>query len=857
MNMKKTITTITAAVGMTAVATPLTEEGLQALWSATSETGLQKETGTEGDYAVTYVNEWTSSGSCSVTLGCATNTAERPYFCERAFRRADGTYAASIRMNWRPYAECWDGSSRYQHLYTAPGMTVDFNLGNDVTWFFLSNVKENSGGMTFWGFTRGEGGDTPARIGLFSPGSDGANFRSYALNNELGWQGNYGSVYQQPILCEARMASSTMTVGRNGWGMTLADAQKVYPVHPARFEIGAHYDLMDAQYRPSMDIGALVIYNRALNDAEMAIARTTLCAEFGITLSGDSRVYEGGTESAGYWIKDVVGVGSTTTGGLPGRAAVSGWSADCLRLEVASGLDGDGDYVFAARRNGVEGWIYDAALGDYRTANPWRLERHGTSVGTVRVSLRMASDDTGLRYTLVMKKTDADAYVPVAAEATSDAATGVTSFVLADEDLKTGTLLALLRQSGTVSIGRPTARFRADLGVTAGADGVVTHWKNQGSLGETIDVSSFSGRVMRVAGGLVRADGSRHDLIRFPGYSFLRSTEQSNLGITDEVSLFMTVYPTDLGRADGAGHPVFGLEPVSWERLGPYVLNNGRIRGFVNGRYHEFGTLSNNAWFLTDFSRSGKTIDGAVNGNPLTATTGNDAPATATAYFAIGDSFAAPNWEYYNPPFVGDIAEVRVYNRRLDDMERLIVREEMLSYCGKASAGARFASSEADAQGYDRDLAAVGSLSESAGVPAVRAQDTSAELSLAATEKGALAVGCSVVFAHNGLDGWTTEGNVLGGAVSERLARVWRVVRTGTVGSPLRLSFSMGGQKDGKMPRRLRWHLLYREFGSSAFRVQEIEPVVSGNVVTFTLPEANTGFYTLANVRGGSVFIIR
>ncbi len=857
MNMKRTIAAITAAVGLSAVATPLAEDGLQALWSATSEASLQKETGTEGAYAVTYVNGWTSSGNCAVTLGCETNTAERPYFCERAFKRADGTYAASVRMNWRPYAESWDGSSRYQHLYTAPGTAVDFNLGNDMTWFFLANVKENSGGMTFWGFTRGEGGDTPARIGMFSPGSDGANFRSYALNNELGWQGNYGGVYGQPILCEARMASSTMTVGRNGWSMTLADAQNVYPAHPARFEIGAHYDLMEAQYRPSMDVGALVIYNRTLNDAEMAIARATLCAEFGITLSGDSRVYEGGTESAGYWIRDVVGIGSTTAGNLPGRAAVSGWSADCLRLEIASGLDGDGDYVFAARKNGVEGWTYDAALGDYRTVNPWRLERHGTSAGSVRVSLRMASNDMGLRYTLVMKKADDEAYAPVAAEAASDTAAGIVSFILSDEDLKTGTLLALLRQSGTVSIGRPTARFRADMGVTAGEDGVVTKWKNQGSLGEAIDVSSFSGSVMRVVGGLVRADGTQYDLIRFPGYSFLRSTEKTTLGITDEVSLFMTVYPTDLGRADGAGHPVFGLEPVSWERLGPYVLNNGKVRGFVNGRYHEFGTLSNNDWFLADFSRSGKTIDGAVNGNPLTATTGNDAPATATTYFAIGDSFAAPNWEYYNPPFVGDIAEVRVYNRRLDDMERLIVREEMLSYCGKASAGARFASSEADAQGYDRDFAAVGSLSESAGVPAVRAQDTSAELSLVATEKDALAVGCSVVFAHNGLEDWTTDDSVRGGAVSERLARVWRVVRTGTVGSPIRLSFSMREQKDGKGYRSQGWRLLYREPGSSVFRVQGIEPVVSGNVVTFTLSEVNTGFYTLANVRGGIVFIIR
>lgn len=857
MNMKKTIATFMSAMGLSVAATPLAEDGLQALWSATSEATLQKEAGTEGTHEVTYVNAWTSSGSCAVTLGCETNKAERPYFCERAFRRADGTHAASVRMNGRPYADLWDGSSRYQHLYTAPGTAVDFNLGNDVTWFFLANVRENSGGMTFWGFTMGEGGDTPARIGMFSPGSDGSNFRSYALNNELSWQGNYGGVYGNPILCEARMASSTMTVWRNGWNMTLADAQKTYPAHPARFEIGAHHNLMEAQTRPSMDVGALVIYNRALNDAEMVIARATLCAEFGITLSDDFRVYEGGSASAGHWIKDVVGVGSTTTGELPGRAAVSGWSADCLRLEVASGLDGDGDYVFAARQNGVEGWTYDATLGDYRTVSPWRLERHGTSTGSVRVSLRMDSNETGLRYTLVMKKADDEAYEPVAAEAASDTAAGIVSFVLADEDLKDGTLLALLRQGGTVSIGRPTARFRADMGVAAGEDGVVTKWKNQGSLGEAIDVSSFSGRVMRVVGGLVRADGTRHDLIRFPGYGFLRSTEQTTLGITDEVSLFMTVYPTDLDGRGDAGHPVFGLESVSWERLGPYVLHNGKVRGFVNGRYHEFGTLSNNDWFLADFSRSGKTIDGSVNGNPLTATTGNDAPATATTYFAIGDSFAAPNWEYYNPPFVGDIAEVRVYNRRLDDMERLIVREKMLSYCGRASAGARFASSEADAQGCDRDLAAVGSLSESAGVPAVRAQDTSAELSLAATEKETLTVGCSVVFAHNGLDGWTTDDRVRGGAVSERLARVWRIVRTGTAGTPLRLSFSMEAQQDGKVPRRSRWRLLYRASASDAFRVQQIEPVVSGNVVTFTLSEVNTGFYTLANVRGGIVFIIR
>ena len=46
MNMKKTIATFMSAMGLSVAATPLAEDGLQALWSATSEATLQKEAGT-------------------------------------------------------------------------------------------------------------------------------------------------------------------------------------------------------------------------------------------------------------------------------------------------------------------------------------------------------------------------------------------------------------------------------------------------------------------------------------------------------------------------------------------------------------------------------------------------------------------------------------------------------------------------------------------------------------------------------------------------------------------------------------------------------------------------------------------
>ena len=697
------------------LAAPLAENGLQAYWNAVSKSGMATVDTVEQSHAVTYVNGWTSSGANAVTLGSTTNSVSRPYFFTNAFVRADGSYAEAVRMNWRPYEEKWDASWRFHQLYTAPGVKTDFNLGKEMTWFFVANLKQNFQGQggALWGFTYGEDPDVaPTRIGVFSPGTDGSLLRLYAMNDSVGPAGNVNTpAFDTPFLMDARLnAAKVMTAGLNGVPAIQPVAnQTPSKANPARFEVGAHYNMVNPKHRPSMDIGALVIYNRALNDAERVIARESLAAEFGISL-GSAAIYEGGSEAKGLWLYDLIGIGSLTdssTGAMPGVAAESGWSADVLRMEVVSGFNGNGDYLFAARQAKKESeWAYDTDLGGYRLSDVWRLERHGSTPGKVRISYRASNAD--FRGVLVAKPAGGSAYAPVVAESSYDVQTGLMSFVVADKVLTTGTLVSILRLAGgKAAVTEPTVSFRADTGITADANGVISKWANQGSLGADIDVSGYLGSVSRVAGGVARADGSMHDVVRFPGQAYLRATTQSALGIAGEVSWFVTMKPSVVGGT--YGHTVFGLEP--W---------NGRFGAFIPSGANQSMTcypgastaslslspLAADAWTLADIRhKKGTDIEGGLNDGQSSSAVCAPSLAPQAQYFVIGNAFGIQDWiEKWNPPFVGDMAEVRVYNRRLNDIERLRVRQEMMCYCGFAPASnSRFASTVAGAQGYEKD----------------------------------------------------------------------------------------------------------------------------------------------------------
>ena len=867
-------TTVTLAVS----ASPLAENGLQAYWDATSRQSIKTVGATEtadldGDgqtesYAVTYVSEWVGSGDSAVVLGATTNNLGRPYYFTNAFQRTDGSYAAAVRMNWRPYTEAWTASWRFQQLYTAPGVKVDFNLDQEMTWFFVANIKQKFMGQggALWGFTTGEPETgSPARTGVFSPGTDSSTLRAYALNGSVGTAGNFSMPdFGVPFLMDTRMAAGTMTVGTNGVAaIAPAENQTINTVNPARFEIGAHQDMMKPAYRPSMDVGALVIYNRALNDAERQIARESLAAEFGLSL-GEGGVYEGGSSANGGWIYDLTGVGSsiaTGTGNVPGVATLSGWSADMLRLEIVSGLNGDGDYLFAARQtNDTVTWAFDADLGGCRVADGWRIERHGSTPGTVRIAFRDTSDTGDLRVVLVSKAVGASKYAVIGEPLAYDEENGVSTFEVSSENLETGMLLSVMRLiGGGVTRSVPVVHYRADEGVTIDENGIVSRWENNGSLGSDLDVVSYSGKVSQVSAGIVRADGSERAVIRYPGFAYLRSEIQSALGISGEDSWFVSFKPTTVGGS--VGHPIFGIEP--WEgRFGAFLPSGQTVLRCYSGaaaNYVDIGTVAANEWNVVDVRDAADAgLDGSVNDGTLVTKACTVSPAPKSEYFTIGNSFGIESWAKWNPPFVGDIAEVRVYNRRLDDIERLRIRQEMMGYCGVAPENSRFVSNEAAAQAYEHDLAVVGSLSE--GASTVVREECSGGLGVTATDASGPAQGNTLVFAHNGLSGWSGSGSdVKGALITNRLSRVWRVVQTGSEGIAVRLSFQVN-DLTGRDIKRSRWRLVYKTPDQEKFSALETEPVISSGVVSFALePEAlASGLYTVAlesDVKGLSVII--
>ena len=273
------------------------------------------------------------------------------------------------------------------------------------------------------------------------------------------------------------------------------------------------------------------------------------------------------------------------------------------------------------------------------------------------------------------------------------------------------------------------------------------------------------------------------------------------------------------------------------------------VRSYPGAASNSFdlSPVASGVWTLSDI-RAGASmlIDGGLNDGTSISSEATFTPSLKSAYFCVGDAFEVSGWERWNPPFVGDMAEVRVYNRRLNDIERLRVRHEMMCYCGFAPAlNSRFASTADGAQGYEKDLAVVGSLSD--GAAAEVREDCSGGLDVTATASSGIAVGNTLVFAHNGLEGWIGSGSdVNNGFVTNRLARVWRVVPSGNAGIAARLSFPVEDLV-GRERKHNKWRLLYHDVAAARFDVLKAEAAVSAGVVSFMLPAESvaSGLYTV------------
>jgi sialidase-1 len=839
------------------------EDGLQA-WFCADE-GVNQGTAMNGQG----VTNWASSGQSQVTV-VATNANTAPYYVAEAFQRADGSSAPAVRFN-RNMADSSTVSGQPHGLLSTSNTTL--KVSADSTWFIVYRLMANMSQTSFFGLN-----EATARFGGFFLGSPDTNkFRAHNSNSSssMGIQ----LAARAPALLDSRRKGVNMEAQLDGVVTARITNASGTLTAASQFRIGAMLD--GVPVRAVADVAEILIYNRAVNDAERVILQNALAARYGLSLAGLD-AYAGGEGPRLGFCDRAVGIGKYTADLNPngGTADVSA-SSGGLSLESLNGtLNAGGEFVMAGYRGATNYWLA-ADAQNMRLAREWYVQKTSGDGVDVRLKFSLADANVAspgaVTYRLFYRadRTQAFTVVNAAASVNGDAV----SFNLGNADVPTGCYTLGVGTPWEAAAERPflgqglTTWFRADQGVEADpATQEIRTWESvHGSVSVATVPSLTTNAPVRVAHAFARAAGVYQPAVRFnwDGSSaiaglpqVLKSRVATVLAVTNDNTCF--VVGRTLGPQRNQG--LFGLDQTT-SRFGAFFLGTANSASTSRIRMHSFNAwqsllarqeadVSTNAVFLVDARRNASTngaagICGSLNGSLMQAADWRPADITApiAAPLYIGNQLVGDAVSN----LVGDIAEIRVYNRALNDAERVTLQNHLAARYGLTLAASDFYRGKEAASGdYDLDVVGIGCAAVAGGgrVPGVVTQsEDSAGLRLIGLNGTLNADSEYLLAGRTGAaltrDGWTNA--VSGETYVKRWQRDWYVGKTTTDGVDVRLAFdfatagaSQGGDSN--------YILLYRQSLANAFAaVPSQVAVTNGTQVSFDLryDSLNEGYYTL------------
>ena len=242
---------------------------------------------------------------------------------------------------------------------------------------------------------------------------------------------------------------------------------------------------------------------------------------------------------------------------------------------------------------------------------------------------------------------------------------------------------------------------RADTGVTTNAAGGVTGWTNYGTIGATLDMTpqadNSDAHIAYTAEGI----GGK-PTISFDGETYLQAAGSSNLGATSEGGAWFVVCKTDQTRAERGNKAIFGCANASGSsRLGAFFpANTDNVRGFFynNPVDVDVAVETGNTQIYTLMQW---TADNARTRYLMRNDMAGRIDGNTTASFPCSEKVRiGGNMFSWTGNFVGDIAEIRVYNRPLTKREHMAILFELcvrygvsysaidnegLSWCGNSA----------------------------------------------------------------------------------------------------------------------------------------------------------------------------
>ncbi len=325
----------------------------------------------------------------------------------------------------------------------------------------------------------------------------------------------------------------------------------------------------------------------------------------------------------------------------------------------------------------------------------------------------------------------------------------------------------------------PEVWYRADMGVTTNAQGRVTAWANQGTIGSVADLANTNAAA---PGATFVADAmGGAPALSFDGHEILVSSSAHSFGRITEGGAWFVVF-----KCDKAGRSANDMGPfghgLDGNRFGFFQNSSQVFVAYFYGTANQSTTTwtyDNNPCIMScgtykyDPNRSDLGIMSWMRGQTNTAFYGWNA-RNSGGRFVVGVFNPEIVWTV---PFEGLIAEARVYMTPLTAAERFKIECEMAARYSIPLASTGEFSISADALGgCTGDPVAIGDAYKWGKVATATTSATSGALTVALAEAPAADVNSLVYVAHDGASG---------------RARAWCVVgAAGARALPLELTFS-------------------------------------------------------------------
>lgn len=388
------------------------------------------------------------------------------------------------------------------------------------------------------------------------------------------------------------------------------------------------------------------------------------------------------------------------------------------------------------------------------------------------------------------------------------------------------------------------AWYRADY-LNTDSSGYVTNWINLGLLGSSLNATNVSsGTKPQLRPGSLGIYGPT---VRITGGQYLQSCQQTDLGIARETTWFV-VY-----KAEKTDTPVFGLtsDPPRFGAFhigtAPYPLRAHAFCDNNSAQYCMDNDITTNLYQLVDYRRAiftgtNYTLSLHCNGTMQVSKSAYQTEAV-TAYLGLGKMMATYNTMY------GELAEVRIYNRALNDLERIIVQQNMLWRYGLATNSIYFTDAGATTPTYILDLVGVGrstNVLSSANIPgSLYTSESSGGLTVDVSPAQLTPGEATLLAAHQATgNSWTRPSATL-----RRAMREWAIHKNASVpfGATLSFSLSQAGLAFIDSSDYPIYKLLYRASPAEASVLLELTPAITGDTLTFTLDDTTlqSGLYTL------------